>query len=342
MKRIVICCDGTWNNPDEAKDGVPVPTNVVKLAGSILRQADDGTEQLMYYNTGVGTEGSWLRRVIDGATGHGIARNIQEAYYFLIQHYQPGDKLFFFGFSRGAFTVRSLSGLVRNCGILRLDALDLVSKAFLLYRNRSARTSPRARESVLFRRTYAVEEITPLEFIGVWDTVGSLGNPLLLGKLSPQNQFHDTDLSSTVHYAYQALAIDEKRRNFSATLWHQPQKIAGQVLEQMWFAGVHADVGGGYAESGLSDVALQWLAEKAAAAGLGLAKLECQPDPFAPLEESWRFFYRLLAPLYRPIGRPSKEGSTNESIHPSVLARRARDSNYRPRNLEEYLADNPI
>jgi uncharacterized protein (DUF2235 family) len=339
MKRIVICCDGTWNNPDETKDGIPVPTNVVKLAGAIARQAD-GVEQLMYYNVGIGAEGSWVRRVIDGATGHGIAHNIQEAYRFLIQHYAIGDQLFFFGFSRGAFTVRSLAGLVRNCGILRLDALDLVPKAFSLYRDRSKKTGPREKEAVLFRRTYAVEEVTPLEFLGVWDTVGALGNPLLLGRLSPENRFHDTGLSSTVHYAYQALAIDEKRRTFSATLWHQPEAVPGQVLEQVWFAGVHANVGGGYRDSGLSDTALQWMVEKARAAGLGIGNLDCHPDPLAPWEESWSGFYRLLPPHYRPLGQPSREGRTYESVHPSVFKRMAQNPDYRPKNLEEYLKRN--
>lgn len=341
MKRIVICCDGTWNTPDETDHGVPVQTNVVKVAQAVIPVAANGMVQRMYYNPGVGTSGAFLRRAFDGATGSGLSENVQEAYRFLIASYDPGDELYFFGFSRGAFTVRSLSGLIRNCGILRRDAADMLEKGYTLYRSRANAGHPREQESVLFRRTYAVSDIVPIKFIGVWDTVGALGNPLLLnGYLSRRQSFHDTDLSSKVDYAYQALAIDEKRRNFQATLWHQQAHTENQTLDQTWFVGVHSNVGGGYATTGLSDIALQWMVEKAR--GCELDDIPVRPDPLQARQESHSGFYRLIPESQRPIDQPDPDrGPTNERLHSSVLQRYRADPTYRPGNLEDYFNRNP-
>jgi len=340
VKRFVILCDGTWNLPDKTKNGVPVPTNVVKLAEAIL-DIHDGIPQLVFYDPGIGSSGSRLKRVYDGATGTGISVNIQQAYRFLIHEFEVGDQIFLFGFSRGAFTVRSLAGLIRCCGILRRNALSLVPDAFALYRSRRPATHPREREATLFRRTYAVEDVTPIAFIGVWDTVGSLGNPLYLGRVSPGNAFHDTALSSYVHSAYQALAIDETRRNFTPTLWHQQSWASGQTLEQRWFAGVHSNIGGGSHETGLSDLALVWLASKAKEAGLGHKGIAATTNPKAPLGESWKSFYRLIPRRYRPIDVPTADGPTHEVVDESVLTRYRSDTSYRPPNLVAYLRRHP-
>jgi uncharacterized protein (DUF2235 family) len=339
MKRIVICCDGTWNTPDQTAHGVAEPTNVTKLADAVLRSAD-GVAQMLFYHPGIGTSGSWLSRLYDGYTGSGIRGTILEAYRFVIENYEPGDQLFLFGFSRGAFTVRSLAGLIRSCGILRHNAVYAIPKAFRLYRARTPATHPRAREATLFRRTYAVEEISPIEFIGVWDTVGALGNPLLFGNLSPGNRFHDVDLSTKVRHAFQALAIDEKRRFFEATLWHQQPDAGEQQLEQVWFCGTHSNIGGGYADTRLADIALEWLVEKARRCGLGIHVVRRSADPLGPIVESRTGFYRLLPKYYRPIADPAVAQHTCESLHPSV-AERYRGARYRPLNLEAYHYRHP-
>jgi uncharacterized protein (DUF2235 family) len=339
MKRIVICCDGTWNTPDQTAHGVAEPTNVTKLADAVLRSAD-GVAQMLFYHPGIGTSGSWLSRLYDGYTGSGISGTILEAYRFVIENYEPGDQLFLFGFSRGAFTVRSLAGLIRSCGILRHNAVYAIPKAFRLYRARTPATHPRAREATLFRRTYAVEEISPIEFIGVWDTVGALGNPLLFGNLSPGNRFHDVDLSTKVRHAFQALAIDEKRRFFEATLWHQQPDAGEQQLEQVWFCGTHSNIGGGYADTRLSDIALQWLVQRARACGLGIGDVLATPNPLGPIVESRKGFYRLIPRYYRPIADPAVAQHTSESLHPSVVER-YRDEAYRPPNLEAYYDRHP-
>lgn len=341
MKRIAIFCDGTWNTPDESRDKKPCQTNVVKMANALCPASADGTAQLLYYDLGIGSEGNQLQRVFDGATGTGISENIIQAYRFIIQNYEPGDELFFFGFSRGAFTVRSLSGLIRNSGILKIANSDQIERAYAIYRSRKPEFQPREVEATLFRKTFSVANVTKVKFVGVWDTVGALGNPLLLnGFLSRRNQFHDPELSSKISNAFQALAIDEKRKNFEATLWHRHKDAPEQVLEQVWFPGVHSDVGGGYPgnETGLSDIALKWMLEKAESCNLNFDSIPVNPNPMALMHESYKGFYTLQDKHFRPIKfiNPEK-GITNESLHPSVIERYENDKNYRPQNLKEYF-----
>ena len=261
-KRIVICCDGTWNTPDQ-----PVPSNVVQMARSVAPQAQDGTTQVVFYDQGVGTTGNILDSVLGGAFGQGLEKNILDAYRFLIHNYVEDDELFIFGFSRGAYTARSLVGLLRNCGLLHKRDADLVPDAFTLYRRKNA--GPNSREAEEFRAAHAHE--VGVKFLGVWDTVGALGLPVrgLRHLAARRHEFHDVELSSIVHHAYHALAIDERRCAFRASLWKEKPK-ADQVVEQVWFPGVHADVGGGYPERGLGNVTFTWMASKAVACGLEL------------------------------------------------------------------------
>jgi len=344
MKRIAIFCDGTWNTPDEKVNGKLSQTNVVKMANALSSKSADGKTQLLYYDVGIGSEGDLFTQVYDGATGTGISENILQAYRFILKNYEPCDELFFFGFSRGAFTVRSLAGLIRNSGILKRENIEKLSSAYQLYQSRKPQHHPREVEATLFRKTFAVEETTKIKFIGVWDTVGALGNPLFMkGIVSKRNGFHDTDLSTKVGFAYHALAIDEKRRNFEAALWHQQEDAENQVLEQVWFPGVHADIGGGYPESGLSDAALLWMLEKAERCNLKFDTINLNPDAMGKMHESYTGFYKLQSPLFRPIGfRDPNRGETNESIHPSVIERFNSDQSYRPKNLIKYFGSHPL
>ena len=344
MKKIAIFCDGTWNTPDERIEGKLCQTNVVKMASALSSASDDGLPQLLYYDSGIGTEGDLLLRVYDGATGAGISDNILQAYRFIMANYEKGDELFLFGFSRGAFTVRSLAGLIRNSGILKPSNQDQIPGAYRLYRSRKPEHQPHEIEATLFRKTYAVEVTTPIKFIGVWDTVGALGNPLFLnGIVSKRNGFHDTDLSTKVSFAYQALAIDEKRKNFQATLWHQQEDSGDQVLEQVWFPGVHGDIGGGYPEQGLSDITLAWMLGKAQNCHLKFEPIPLNPDAMAMKHESYSGFYRVRPPYSRPIDLvlPGR-GNTNESLHPSVIQRYKNDHSYRPVNLTDYFRRHSI
>jgi uncharacterized protein (DUF2235 family) len=353
-KRLVVCCDGTWNRPDQMESGLAAPTNVAKIALAVLREGGDGTSQLLHYHPGVGTR-RW-ERLRGGAFGFGISRNVRECYRFLVANYEPGDELYLFGFSRGAFTARSLAGLVRNSGILRPEHVDRIPDAYRLYRARRATAKPRGIEAELFRRMHSHPDQSPMvHFIGVWDTVGSLGIPLDgfgLGRLvNGRWGFHDTDLSSRVKFAYQALAIDEERSPFRPTAWTLGSDPADQTLEQVWFSGVHCDIGGGYRDPALSEIALLWMADRAGAAGLALDPERLRacdapgddprritavcvaPDALGLLHNSRKGLYRLLRRYRRPI---TPDHLTCEAVASTAIHRRERMPDYRPAALEGY------
>ena len=368
-KRLVLCCDGTWNKPDKNSDSVRVPTNVAKLARGLLPKADD-TPQLLYYQRGVGTR--HLEHIRGGAFGYGLSRNVRDCYRFIVANYQPRDQLYFFGFSRGAYTARSTVGLIRNCGILRPEHADRIDEAYSLYRSRSNRAHPETVESELFRQMYAHDSTPPtIHFIGVWDTVGSLGIPI--DWLAPQVlarrwSFHDTTLSSTVLAAYQALAIDERRGPFKPALWNQADAQApteadrhaatqapaagdDRVLEQVWFAGVHSDVGGGYANPALAEIPLLWMVNRARE-----HDLEFAPDHFEvaagsdPPPTPDRERGRVLAPhalgeIHKPLKgfywllprhRRRLTNDNNQSVATSAVRRLQTMRGYSPKSLKKW------
>ena len=234
--------------------------------------------------------------------------------------YEDGDRVFLFGFSRGAFTVRSLAGMLHRCGLLRPTASNLVEYASKRYHQDDADEND-AEVDAGFRATFA--RPCPVHFIGVWDTVESL-------ILHAGRTWHDTRLTPETSWAYHALAIDERRRDFPPCLWDESSRANAQVLEQVWFAGVHSDVGGWYDERGLSNIALQWMMDKARACGMhldedALAHPRHQGDPLGMMHESYEGFWKLRGSRQRRI----PEGAR---IHRSVIDRRSHPgSSYRPR-----------
>ena len=347
MKRIITCSDGTWNKPGDQYDGKYVQTNVQKIFEAICKKESpkggDEVHQIKYYDEGVGAEGSTWSRTIDGATGEGIDENIIDIYKFIIWNYEPGDELFLFGFSRGAYTARSLAGLIRNCGILKSNDLTLIEQAYEIYRNRdNAELDPNGSISTAFRKKNSYpEELVKIKFIGVWDTVGSLGIPVHFFPWIDKNkyQFHDTTLSGIVDNAFQALAVDERRSNFQPTLWTLNPDVSKrpprQVMEQVWFSGVHSNIGGGYADTGLSDLTFAWMVEKAKLCGLGfdepyLASL-LNPNVEGELYNSKTGIFELTPDYVRPV---LKTPLSNESVHPSVYYRIKAMPDYRPPNID--------
>lgn len=332
MKRIAIFCDGTWN-----KLSAPEPTNVVIAARSVLSEAD-GIRQITYYNEGVGTTHTVFRGLetkFAGAFGLGLLDKIADAYRFLIFNYTPGDEIYIFGFSRGAFTARSLAGLIRKCGILRKEHVGEIGRAFTFYKNPDIR--PDRPEADQFRRSYAYDEQQAdaaelgrrvagspeskghepftIKYVGVWDTVGALGVPDnfrlhdLLGT-AERYRFHDHDLSSIVEHARHALALDEDRKAFRASEWKNLEKLSllpGRAghYQQKWFPGDHGSVGGGGDVRGLSNEALIWIAEGARAAGLKFAD---------HLLEPYARGCDFLAPLTNTSQRPSLWNSVKDRI----------------------------
>ncbi|REL33391.1 DUF2235 domain-containing protein [Rhodohalobacter sp. SW132] len=350
MKRIILCCDGTWNSADQSSNGIPCPTNVVRIAYRIAKRKDD-IQQIVYYSQGVGT-GNSLDRFTGGAFGRGVDDNIFDIYRFLVANYEPDDQLFLFGFSRGAFTARSIAGMIRKCGILKREEVERYMNATYMYRSDD---SPNAEIPTMFRHKYSVngDQETPIHFIGVWDTVGSLGIPLsgLRNLTKRKHQFHDTELSGSVKNAFHALAINEQRSPFKPTLWQFKPK-EGQSVEQMWFPGVHSNVGGGYTDYSLTDFSLEWMVQKAQEAGLVFDHSVENRHPLNPnckgeIIESRKGIYRVLKPHNRVIGISEKiireEGiieqvpDPTQKVHKSALDRWDKDSEDCPPELAKYL-----
>jgi len=216
MKRIIVCCDGTWNADDTQTND----TNVALLARAIYGSQQTDVLQIVLYLRGVGTTGLKLETWIEGTTGIGVDDNIRSAYQFIGQNYVPGDEIYLFGFSRGAFTVRSLAGLITAYGILFRQSLNGLPDAWIYYR------SPKRHSPPAFAAEYQLQchLDSPITFLGVWDTVGSLGIPgsLLAAGNKEKFAFHDTNPSPLVKRAVQALAIVEHRHDFTPTFWTGP------------------------------------------------------------------------------------------------------------------------
>jgi uncharacterized protein (DUF2235 family) len=356
VKRLVVCCDGTWNRPDQISEGVAAPTNVAKISLALSDDDDAGNAQLLYYEAGVGTRRG--ERFLGGAFGVGLSRNVQECYRFLVDNYEPGDKLYFFGFSRGAYTARSTVGLVRNAGILRPEHRDRIQQAYALYRNPERDSEPGGIAAELFRRSYSRSEIY-FEFVGVWDTVGALGIPIDGFRppwLSRLWTFHDTRLSRYVLNAYHAVAIDERRGPFRPTLWVQQDDAQNQTLEQVWFSGVHCDVGGGYRDPGLSEIPLLWMAEKARSCGLAFKPdhlvvtspaaddearrvgMHVTSDHAAELHDSRTRYYRALPAYDRRLAGDGGADVDGGTLASSAKRRHDEDGGYRPPGLSDWLA----
>lgn len=369
-RNLVICCDGTNNSV------VGGTTNVLRLFGSLLRDPD----QLAFYDSGVGTLtdptrvtplGRWFSRQVDMAVGNSLGRSVCAAYRFLCQHWQEGDEVYLFGFSRGAYAARALAGLVEFLGLLRPELDSLNSLAWNVYADENRNLS----ESELFAGgnrfakhfSRADARRIPIHFLGAWDTVSSFGWIWDVRSLPYSSSCRN------VRHVRHAAAIDETRAFFPLQAFRRGSDApaageesetadSGRTFREVWFAGVHSDIGGGYPEpeSGLAKISLEWMYREAEQAGLrvdpherdvslGLIKGERKtaPDPAGMLHDSsrglWPFLEfvpkkrwdskldakRWYAPnLFRR--RPIPEGA---AIHPSVKLRMDAKPGYRPANL---------
>ena len=315
-RKIVVCSDGTSNEYGAHN------TNVVGVFEAIVKDA----QQIGWYDPGVGTfdplgrfMGKRVGKILGDAFGWGLQQNIEDAYEYLMNHYEAGDRLYLFGFSRGAFTVRALAGMLHKCGLLQKGSKNLIPYASAMYTTRDNDAIASG-----FKDTFC-QPCQPF-FIGVWDTVGSLG--YFFGR-----RFFDATLHSDTPYGYHAISIDEQRKKFLPSIWDEDKKASGQTVEQVWFPGVHSDVGGSYQERGLSDGALVWLLRHAESAGLQL-KPDWEdghaPDPTDrdALHQSRKGFWKLWRKVHRDIPEGSK-------IHRSAIDRLKAEIGYSPPNLPE-------
>ena len=374
-KNIVVCSDGTGNS-----GGKRHGTNVWRIFNAVDRYRE-GCAQITYYDDGVGTHDIRLLRLLGGAFGWGLCRNIREAYEFLALNYEEGDRIFLFGFSRGAFTVRSLAGMICRCGLLERDAVIEASRRNrdvkrILRAYRSEKWPPSGASDELIRKTLCIDDLSlrpvDIHFVGVWDTVDAVGVPFdelkiwvdpvwrsLFGRRLWA--FQDLKPHPRIHNAFQALALDDERKTFHPLVWNVPntetKNSAGsvesderdtscavgddgkprveQVVQQVWFAGVHSNVGGGYPKDSLSLVPLLWMMHRAHECHLRFLRRKWDEfrqdaDPYGHLYDScngWGIFYRYAR--RNPYAcKPDGATESKPVVHESVLERIDRATGY--------------
>ena len=370
-KRIVICTDGTGN-----RGGRNRGTNVWRIFNSVDRYSND-CKQITYYDDGVGSDKFRLFRLIGGAFGIGLSRKIRDAYTFLVVNYEEGDRIFMFGFSRGAFTVRSLAGMICRCGLLqrkpflasrrqaRKRSVQRILDAYRSEREMPGSEGEDGYESDRIRRFLGIGHMplrmAPVHFVGIWDTVdavgGTFGSLTILDRLWRRLfkkrwwGFHDLDPHPEIRHAYQALALDDERRTYHPKIWdrsnndlaqgmrRQPgcrsldrpckESAPDQIIEQVWFAGAHSNVGGGYPKDSLSLVPLYWMMCRAQDCGLHFlrsrwAQYRESADPHGRLYDSRSG----LAAFYRYARRRVHCNRHVSAIHESVLERAGRGTDF--------------
>lgn len=301
MKNLIVCCDGTWNDEHNQDDGVAAPTNVRK----IFEAAKDNAPNIQQtrYQSGVGTAGS-LDSISGGLLGTGLSEDIRDCYQWLSDKYSPGDKVFLFGFSRGAFCARSLAGMIGALGLIDFSIDSDMSRARLV-------------EKVYFEGYREKKDLTRelpfhsnsknIQFVGVFDTVGALGVPddkqiLNVFDSPTKYRFHDAKLGDHINVARHAVALDERRGSFTPTLWENITEH--NDAKQLWFPGVHSDIGGGYREKGLSDCTLEWMTNEAKAAGMyfdARQLAQIKPDEKGELHNSYTGVMKMLRTAPRSI-----------------------------------------
>ena len=349
-KRLIVCCDGTWNRLD-----APNPTNVVRTAEAALPEDGNGIEQIVFYDEGVGSgEGrtKLLDKIIGGAFGAGLEKNIEDAYRFLVFNYDDSgeepDEIFVFGFSRGAYTARSLCGLIERCGIAHRSHARMSSQALRLYRNRGHVFGPAD------YRQFIADHGRPADitFLGVWDTVGARGLPrrfALSALVNHRHRFHNVQLGQRVRRTCHAIAVDERRSAFEVTPFETVSEEQAKTVEQLWFPGDHGCVGGGKKNKeskGLYDGAFRWMMEQAMDAGLAmdpraLAPPTCNPNPLdyfdAGVLKKWWNPAQWAYLLVGHADRMSPPGI--DSLHASTKARWHGIPTYRPEPLKSLAAE---
>lgn len=342
---IVICMDGTWNDPTER-------TNVYKLfqaldAGPENDVADHptfgrhsyrtGDKLAAYYIEGVGAKGKG-EGILGGTLGIGLHERVLHAFLLASNTYQKGDKLWIFGFSRGAWSARSLAGFISTAGLL--SAQDVESADCLISANKLWLQTKTKGTLDCGKKFWDENDPIPIQLVGVWDTVGALGIPFFNGIRALDQierhlfDFADLKLSSRVRHGRHALAIDEQRKDFEPTLWNQREDGS---IKQVWFPGVHADIGGGYPEAGLSDITLKWMIEEIDALNSNLKintnRIAPPPTPDETQDRHDESIKKIWS--CRPVLPRSIDAGAN--IHNSVISRINKRSDYRPAALHKHI-----
>ncbi|PCG90847.1 protein of unknown function DUF2235 [Penicillium occitanis (nom. inval.)] len=389
-KRIILCADGTWLSSDSGDKSVP--SNVAKLARAIASSGPDRkgmiVPQIVYYHSGLGSGDLPLQKAIYGGVGWGLDIDICQLYEFISNNYAHGDELMVFGFSRGAFTARSVAGLICDIGILSPVNMSYFAGMWKAYKaNTDGEPFDKSAWYQKHKDKLHLSKNVNIKVIGVWDTVGALGIPEwplvdLAAKygiaFNKKYSFHNTKLSKNVDYAFQCLAIDERRLTFPPTLWHATTGAPAKDLRQCWFPGIHGNIGGGADDptapandhGEIGDITFAWMVDNLSGmltfeeeaikyfieqyqnshientAKGSINEWGCGPiiSNFAGLQGA---FFRLLGKKDRtPGGYPRDagdgvEGATNEYFHPIVRIRKLKVNNYNPASLAGFKLEEP-
>lgn len=318
-KNIVVFSDGTGQEGGKGNN-----TNVYKLFNMV---EDRTANQITFYDRGLGTG---FRKITGNISGMGISQNIYECYQFIFDNYMAQDNIFLFGFSRGATTVRSLSAFIHLFGILPKSRPELIKKAYHIYKIEDSVKRKKRADDLVARHH---NQWTKIKFLGVWDTVDALGLPVkslsTLVDWFPffRHKFHNLTLSESVEHARQALAIDDERLTFHPKIWDKEIK-SYQTMKQVWFSGMHTDVGGGYKEQDLSDIPLLWMIEEAKQHGLKIYpkhNVKTHPDADGFMHDSRKGFPGYLFKKAARTWNPQTH--SNPVIHQSVLLRKLNKEN---------------
>jgi uncharacterized protein (DUF2235 family) len=369
-RKLVVCCDGTWNTPRTETNvfrtyrflreglGTPVETSRGDGVKTCSGRAADGSEVLLFYDAGVGTD--WFARLLGGGAGVGLSDNVRDAYHFLGHNFVPGSEIYLFGFSRGAYTARSLCGFIKAAGLLDKPSAKDVWRTYMDLYVMAAQGSigvaarpsgwgvDRIRVWLAKKAGEAVGHLggdvaalpthrdVKIKFIGVYDTVGALGVPIPVAARvnEPIVGFHNTTLGDTVENAVQALAVDEKRGPYVPALWTQAANaaaLAGQSVLKVWFPGVHSDIGGGYHDKGIGDITWDFMMRQASDRGLVIdpnrrtpdVKIEALPVQHESFDRAWKDLsekWKLIPEGVRSIG-PTTTGPGGEQLRvaPKVM-----------------------
>lgn len=318
-KNIIVLSDGTGQEGGEGNN-----TNVYKLFNLLEDRTDN---QITFYDRGLGTG---FRKITGNISGMGISQNIYECYQFIFDNYKAQDNIFLFGFSRGATTVRSLSAFIHLFGILPKSRPELIKKAYKIYKIEDSVERKKTADDFVAKHH---NQWTKIKFLGVWDTVDALGLPIkslsTLVDWFPffRHKYHNLTLSESVEHARQALAIDDERLTFHPKIWDKEIK-SYQTMKQVWFSGMHTDVGGGYKEQDLSDIPLIWMIEEAKQHGLKTYpkhKVKTHPDANGFMHDSRKgfpgFLFRKATRTWNP------QTHQKPVIHQSAILRKLNKEN---------------
>ena len=316
MKNIILCFDGTWQKPGTG-DGFHSEESNIRTLYNMFDKEDESA-QVVCYDEGVGSH--WYDHVLGGVFGRGLSKNIRDMYKELINLYEDGDKVYVYGCSRGAYSARSLCGFIYACGLLKKSSSNRkIKQAFELYKSNDLN------RKINQKKYKKKNKLCPIEALGIFDTVGSLGIPFeMFDSINKYHNFHDTKVNREIKNVFHAKALDEKRKFFPLTpIDKNPNNTTTRIVAS-WFVGVHCDIGGGYKEHNtLKNISLEWMYKLSKE-----SKVIFSEESYVFEHENPDKIYDSYTNFYKPFGERKRVVNEDDVIHSSALERMANDEDY--------------